>query len=117
MENDTRISKVEQRVSQLETDVQVIRASYAPQDLVGDLRGYMTLRFSEMDSRLAQMDAELVGVHSEIGSLHARLDKLEDKVDKLQADIGDLKGLFFKALMLNNLAVFGILIAVLRFFP
>lgn len=110
MENDTRISKVEQRVSQLETDVQVIRTSYAPHDLVGDLRGYMTLRFSEMDSRFTKVNAEFVMVH-------ARLDKLEEKVDKLQADIGDLKGLFFKALMLNNLAVFGILIAVLRFFP
>lgn len=117
MENDTRISKVEQRVSQLETDVQVIRASYAPNDLVGDLRGYMTLRFSDMDSRFTQVEAEFVMVHAEIGNMQTKLDKLEDKVDKLQADIGNLKGLFFKALMINNLAVFGILIAVLRFVP
>ena len=110
MENDTRISKVEQRVSQLETDVQVIRASYAPNDLLGNLRGYMTLRFSDIDSRFTQVEAEFVRVHT-------KLDKLEDKVDKLQADIGNLKGLFFKALMINNLAVFGILIAVLRFVP
>lgn len=128
-DNEHRISVVEQRVSQLETEVQVIRVSYVPNDALGALQvdvnqrfgevgqrfNEVGQRFNEVDLRFAKVDAEFVVVHAEIGHLATKVDKLEDKVDALQAEVRDLKGIFFRALMLNNIAMFGLFAAVLHY--
>jgi len=101
---------MEQRVSQLETDVKVVQASYVPKDVVNELRIHIDRRFAEAD---AKMEAKFSVVYIELEKTNAKIELLRKE---LRAEIAEFKALFFKALVLNNIAVFGLLAAYLNFF-
>jgi len=99
---------MEQRVSDLESEVKIIRATYTPNDALAKLELKVDTEFAAVRADIAKLDAKIESVRHEL-----RVELQEG----LRATSAELKAFFWKALLANNLAILGVVIAIQKLFP
>ena len=117
MESDVseRFEKMEDRLATVETNVAVIRERYATNDALAALRAEMIERFEKVDAQLADLRCEIAKMNTKF---EMALQVLRHELrEEFHSEISGLKAFFLKTLLLNNIAVFGLVIAARHRLP
>jgi hypothetical protein len=117
MENEAseRISKLEDRLVTVETNVAVIRERYATNDALAALRTEMVERFGKVDTRFSKVEGDIATLRAEVNAGFAAVNaRIDAETSKLRAEISQMGITILRWMVVLQLGTVGTTIGLVK---